>query len=270
MWPRRVRMEAIMKSPERIAKVCAHIANHFLTKIDPNGFKGQVVCYDRECCLLYKKELDKYLGEYATTIVMDTNNDKEDRYREWRRDRDEEAKVLDNFRDPRHPLKLVIVTSKLLTGFDAPILQVMYLDKHMKDHTLLQAICRTNRVYGHDKNNGLIVDYIGIFDDVARALDFDEKSIQKVISNIEEVKRKFPALMNKCLEYFIGVDRTVEGWEGLMAAQQCLPTNKEKDEFGAHYRVVNRAFNALSPDPFLDEYVMTTVGCLRCMSPFAL
>ena len=251
---RRVRMEAIMKSPERIAKVCAHIANHFLTKIDPNGFKGQVVCYDRECCLLYKKELDKYLGEYATTIVMDTNNDKEDKYKAYRRDRDEEAKVLDCFRDPRHPLKLVIVTSKLLTGFDAPILQAMYLDKPMKDHTLLQAICRTNRVYGHDKNNGLIVDYIGIFDDVAHALDFDEKSIQKVITNIEEVKKKFPALMNKCLEFFIGVDRTVEGWEGLMAAQQCLPTNKEKDEFGAHYRVVNRAFNALSPDPFLDEY----------------
>lgn len=69
---RRVRMEAIMKSPERIRKVCEHIANHFLTKIDPNGFKGQVVCYDRECCLLYKQELDKLLGEYATTIVMDT------------------------------------------------------------------------------------------------------------------------------------------------------------------------------------------------------
>lgn len=192
-------MEAIMKSPERIAKVCEHIANHFLTKIDPNGFKGQVVCYDRECCLLYKKELDKYLGEYATTIVMDTNNDKEDRYKEWRRDRDEEAKVLDNFRDPRHPLKLVIVTSKLLTGFDAPILQVMYLDKPMKDHTLLQAICRTNRVYGQDKTNGLIVDYIGIFDDVAKALDFDEKSIEKVITNIEEVKHKFPGLIHKCL-----------------------------------------------------------------------
>lgn len=251
---KRVRMEAIMKSPERIAKVCAHIANHFLTKIDPNGFKGQVVCYDRECCLLYKKELDKYLGEYATTIVMDTNNDKEDRYKEWRRDRDEEAKVLDNFRDPHHPLKLVIVTSKLLTGFDAPILQVMYLDKPMKDHTLLQAICRTNRVYGQDKTNGLIVDYIGIFDDVAKALDFDEQSIQTVITNIEEVKKRFPGLIHKCLEYFIGVDRTVEGWEGLLAAQECLPTNKEKDAFGADYRVVNRAYNALSPDPFLNQF----------------
>ncbi len=251
---KRVRMEAIMKSPERIAKVCAHIANHFLTKIDPNGFKGQVVCYDRESCLLYKRELDKYLGEYATTIVMDTNNDKEDRYKAWRRDRDQEAQVLDNFRDPRHPLKLVIVTAKLLTGFDAPILQVMYLDKPMKDHTLLQAICRTNRVYGQDKTNGLIVDYIGIFDDVAKALDFDEQSIQKVITNIEEVKKRFPALIHKCLEYFIGVDRTVEGWEGLMAAQECLPDNDAKDRFGADYRVVNRAFNALSPDPFLDEY----------------
>lgn len=252
---KRVRMEAIMKSPERIAKVCAHIANHFLTKIDPNGFKGQVVCYDRECCLLYKKELDKYLGEYATTIVMDTNNDKEDRYKEWRRDRDEEAKVLDNFRDPHHPLKLVIVTSKLLTGFDAPILQVMYLDKPMKDHTLLQAICRTNRVYGQDKTNGLIVDYIGIFDDVAKALDFDEQSIRTVITNIEEVKKRFPGLIYKCLEYFIGVDRTVEGWEGLLAAQECLPTNKEKDAFGADYRVVNRAYNALSPDPFLNQFI---------------
>lgn len=251
---KRVRMEAIMKSPERIAKVCAHIANHFLTKIDPNGFKGQVVCYDRESCLLYKRELDKYLGEYATTIVMDTNNDKEDRYKEWRRDRDQEAQVLDNFRDPRHPLKLVIVTAKLLTGFDAPILQVMYLDKPMKDHTLLQAICRTNRVYGQDKTNGLIVDYIGIFDDVARALDFDEQSIQKVITNIEEAKKQFPSLIHNCLEYFIGVDRTVEGWEGLMAAQECLPDNDAKDRFGADYRVVNRAFNALSPDPFLDEY----------------
>ena len=130
----------------------------------------------------------------------------------------------------------------------------MYLDKPMKDHTLLQAICRTNRVYGQDKTNGLIVDYIGIFDDVAKALDFDEKSVQTVITNIEEVKKKFPGLIHKCLEYFIGVDRTIDGWEGLLAAQECLPTNKEKDAFGADYRVVNKAYNALSPDTFLNQF----------------
>lgn len=253
---RRIRMEAIMKSPDRIQKVCEHIVNHFLTKVDPNGFKGQVVCYDRESCVLYKKAIDKLLGDdHYTTIVMDTNNDKEDKYKEWRRDRDEEAKLLDRFRDPNDPLKLVIVTAKLLTGFDAPILQVMYLDKPMKDHTLLQAICRVNRVYGQDKSNGLIVDYIGIFDDVAKALNFDESTIQKVITNIEEVKKVFPNLMEKCLAHFPNVDRSDDGWEGLMAAQECLPTNKEKDEFGADYRVVNRAYNALSPDPFLHQYL---------------
>ena len=251
---KRVNMKAIMYDRKRIKKVCEHIANHYQTKIEPNGYKGQVVCYDRECCLMYKEELDKLLGEDATTIVMDTNNDKEDKYKAYRRSRDEEAKVLDYFRDPNSPLKLVIVTAKLLTGFDAPILQVMYLDKPMKDHTLLQAICRTNRVYDSDKTHGLIVDYVGIFDDVAKALNFDEQTMKQVITNIASVKDKLPALMKKCLDYFGDLDRNVDGWEGLMAAQEKLPTNDIKDKFGADYRVLNRAWDALSPDPFLKQY----------------
>ena len=251
---RRVNMKAIMYNPARIRKVCEHIAKHFKEKIEPNGYKGQVVVYDRECCLMYKDVLDELLGEEATTIVMDTNNDKEDRYKRYRRDRDQESKVLDYFRDPQSPLKLVIVTAKLLTGFDAPILQVMYLDKPMKDHTLLQAICRTNRTYDQGKTHGLIVDYIGIFDDVAKALDFDETSMRRIITNIEEIKKQLPALLKKCLRYFMGIDRTIEGWEGLMAAQECLPTNKEKDAFAADYRVLNRAWDALSPDSFLSPY----------------
>ena len=255
---RRVNMRAIMYDRKRIRKVCEHIANHYRSKVEPNGYKGQVVCYDRECCLMYKEELDRLLGPDASTIVMDTNNDKEDRYKAYRRDRDEEGKLLDYFREATSPLKLVIVTAKLLTGFDAPILQVMYLDKPMKDHNLLQAICRTNRTYDEGKTYGLIVDYIGIFDNVAKALDFDESSMKTIITNIEEVKKMLPGLMSKCLSYFIGVDRTVTGWEGLMAAQDCLPTSKEKDAFAADYRVVNRAWNALSPDsvllPFKYDY----------------
>lgn len=249
-----VTMKAIMYDRKRIKKVVEHIVNHFKTKIEPNGYKGQIVVYDRECCLMYKEELDKLLPEEASTIVMHTNNDKEDRYKKYRRNRDEEAKVLDQFRDKDHPLKFVIVTAKLLTGFDAPILQAMYLDKPMKDHNLLQAICRVNRTYDEGKTNGLIVDYIGIFDNVAKALNFDEAGMKKVITNIEEVKKQVPALMRKCLSYFMGVDRTVEGWEGLLAAQECIPTNKDKDEFAADYRVLNKAWNALSPDPFLEPF----------------
>ena len=250
----RVRMAAIMKDPERIKAVCAHIAEHFMTNVNPNGFKAQVVCYDRECCVLYKKELDKLLGEATSTIVMDTNNDKADEYKQWRRSRDEEAKVLDDFRDPKNPLQIVIVTSKLLTGFDAPVLQVMYLDKPMKDHTLLQAICRTNRVYGQDKSYGLVVDYIGIFDDVAKALAFDAESVQKIITNIEQVKGMVAGFIAECIAFFPGVDRTKDDWEALVDAQACLPTDEDKDKFGAAYRRVNRVWNALSPDACLNSY----------------
>jgi type I restriction enzyme R subunit len=251
---RRVNMKAIMYDQKRIQKVCEHIVRHFKTKIEPNGYKAQIVVYDRQCCLMYKDVLDTLLPPEASTIVMDTNNDKSDQYKKYRRSRDEESKVLDAFRDEDHPLKFVIVTSKLLTGFDAPILQVMYLDKPMKDHNLLQAICRTNRTFDEGKTHGLIVDYIGIFDNVARALDFDEASMRKVITNIEDVKKQLPALVRKCLSHFMGVDRTVEGWEGLLAAQECLSTNKEKDEFAADFNVLHRAWDALSPDPFLNPY----------------
>ena len=103
--------------PYWIRKVCEHIVKHYKEKIEPNGYKAQIVVYDRECCHKYKEELDKLLHPEATTVVMDTNNDKQDRYKKYRRNRDEEGKVLDQFRDKSNPLKMVIVTAKLLTGF---------------------------------------------------------------------------------------------------------------------------------------------------------
>ncbi|MCI6087018.1 MAG: HsdR family type I site-specific deoxyribonuclease [Selenomonas sp.] len=251
---RRVNMKAIMYNRERIRKVCEHIVRHFQTKVAPNGYKGQIVVYDRECCLMYKEELDRLLPPEASTIVMDTNNDKAGRYKKYARSRADEEKLLDTFREKTSPLKLVIVTSKLLTGFDAPILQCMYLDKPMKDHTLLQAICRVNRVYDEGKALGLVVDYIGIFDDAAKALSFDDASMKKVIENIEGIKQQLPILLAKCLSYFNGVDRTKEGWEGLIEAQEKLPDNETKDKFAADYGVLNKAWNILSPDPVLAPY----------------
>lgn len=251
---KKVRARALFTAPKRVEDVCNHIAHHFATKVEPNGFKAQVVCYDRETCLLYKEELDRHLGEVASTIVMDTNNDKADKYKAFRRDKDAEGKVLDRFRDPADPLKIVIVTAKLLTGFDAPILQTMYLDKPMKDHTLLQAICRTNRLYGDTKTHGLIVDYIGIFDNVAKALEFDDKEVAKAISNLNVIKERLPILMKKCVEHFPNIDRTIEGFEGLMQAQECIKTNDKKDKFAADFGVLTRAWEALSPDPCLTVY----------------
>jgi type I restriction enzyme R subunit len=166
---------------------------------------------------------------------------------------DEEAKLLNRFRDKKDPLKLLIVTAKLLTGFDAPINKVMYLDKPMKDHTLLQAICRVNRPYP-GKYRGLIVDYIGVFDNVAQALDFDLKEMQQIVSNIDNIKAELPHAMAVCLDHFKAVDRTIEGYEGLLAAQDCLPNDEMRDKFAADYSYLSKHWEAISPDPLLIQY----------------
>lgn len=251
---RAAKMAVLVKSPARVRGVVQHIVNHFWSKVEPNGFKAQVVTFDRECCVLYKAAMDDITGDpECSAIVMHVTQGDPDAWKGHARDRDAEEKLLDRFRDPSDPLKFLIVTSKLLTGFDAPILQAMYLDKPMRDHNLLQAICRTNRPYPK-KTHGLIVDYIGIFDDVAQALDFDEKSVQEVISNLEDVKKELPIQIAKCVAFFPGVDRTVGGYEGLIAAQDCLPNNEKRDAFAAEYSVVGRIWEALSPDPCLGPY----------------
>ena len=251
---RAAKMAVLVKNPERVRAVVEHIVQHYQTKVEPNGFKAQVVCFDRECCVLYKTVMDEIIGPEASAIVMSAGQKDPISYAPHMRDKDAEEKLLDCFRDPADPLKFVIVTSKLLTGFDAPILQVMYLDKPMKDHNLLQAICRVNRTFGQSKTHGLIVDYIGIFDDVAQALDFDEKAVQQVVSNIDELRKALPVQMQKCIMFFPHVDRSVGGYEGLLAAQQCLPDNATRDKFAAEYSILGTVWEALSPDPCLTAY----------------
>jgi type I restriction enzyme R subunit len=247
------KMAILVKSPARISAICADIAKHFQEKVAPNGFGAQVVTFDRQSCLLYKRELDKYLPPEVSDVVISVKSG-EPEYAPYKRDRDSEEKLLDRFRDPKDPLKIIIVTSKLLTGFDAPILQTMYLDKPLRDHTLLQAICRTNRPYGEQKTHGLIVDYLGVFDDVAQALQFDEASVKKAISNIAELINALPGVLQKCLAYFAGVDRSLPGYAGLIAAQECVPNNDVRDAFAADFGVLARIWEALSPDPALTPF----------------
>ncbi|MCP5108713.1 MAG: HsdR family type I site-specific deoxyribonuclease, partial [bacterium] len=250
---RAAKMAVLIKTPSRVNAVCTHIAGHYREKIEPNGLKAQIVTFDRTCCVLYKTAMDELVGPEASAIVMHTHGGKSDEYAKWKLSKDDEEKLLDRFRDPNDPLKYLIVTSKLLTGFDAPILQVMYLDKPVKDHNLLQAICRTNRVYP-GKSHGLIVDYLGIFDDVAEALDFDEESVRTVISNLDQLKKKLPVQVTKCICFFHGVDRTVGGYEGLINAQECLPDDETRDRFAAEYSILSRLWEALSPAPCLNPY----------------
>ena len=94
-----------------------------------------------------------------------------------------QERVLDRYRDASDPLKILIVTAKLLTGFDAPICYCMYLDKPIRDQALPQAMCRTNRLYSASKQHGLIIDYLGVFENLAKALAYDPEEIKETLSN---------------------------------------------------------------------------------------
>lgn len=248
------KMAAFLKSPERVAKIVEDIAIHFKDKVEPHGFKAMIVTPDRYACVQYKKELDKYFPEEASKVIISTTaNDELEFKQKWAVDKGQQEKIVDEFNDSISDLKFIIVTAKLLTGFDAPILQTMYLDKSIKDHTLLQAICRTNRLYPN-KFFGRIVDYFGVFDDAAKALQFDEESIKTVISNLTELKVELPKAMKDALSHFIGVDKTLDGFEGLEAAQNAINNNEKKDAFAKDYKFLSKLWESLSPDAILNEY----------------
>lgn len=247
------RMPTIVSSSERIYKIAEDIAKHYTDSVEPNGFKAMIVCYDRHCCAEYKRAMDTLFPADATDVVMTTSKGDPAEYQQWDRKKEDESKLLDRFRDPDDPLKILIVTAKLLTGFDAPIMQAMYLDKPMKGHTLLQAICRINRPYPN-KYFGLIIDYIGVFDEVAKALEFDEKQVEKVATILDELRDEFPIALEKCMEYFQPVDRSLTGFEALIAAQDCLPNNEVRDKFAVDYNYLAQLWETLSPDPLLSRH----------------
>jgi type I restriction enzyme R subunit len=248
------KMAAFLKAPERIKKIVADISNHFREKVEPQGFKAMIVTPDRIACALYKEELDKHFPTSASRVVISTTaNDELEFKTMYGIDKSQQEKIVKEFDDPNSELKFLIVTAKLLTGFDAPILQTMYLDKSLKDHTLLQAICRTNRLYA-GKSFGRIVDYFGVFDEAAKALQFDETTMQSIISNLSELRDQLPDAIIKSLGHFEGIDRTIEGFEGLELAQDVIKDDEKKDAFAQDYKHLSRIWEALSPDRTLDLY----------------
>ncbi len=248
------KMSIFLKAPKRVAKIVGDIADHFQTKVQPLGFKAMIVTPDRDACVQYKVELDKHFATEASKIVMSTTSKDSTEFKQkYGLDKEAQGKVVEEFNDAASDLQFLIVTSKLLTGFDAPILQTMYLDKSFKDHTLLQTICRTNRLFP-DKSFGRIVDYYGVFDDTAEAFAFDKEVVKKVITNLQALKEMLPTLMHECLKHFPNVDRDIAGFEGLELAQNCLNSNEKRDAFAKDYGSLSNLWEALSPDEVLTPY----------------
>lgn len=248
------KLKRFLSHPDMIKQKSEDIVRHYKENVEDSGFKAQVVAYDRDCCEMYYNEFAKLLKPDEFEVVMTTDKDDSiERKKKFELTKEDQDEIIKRFQNPNDPLKFLIVTSKLLRGFDAPILQVMYLDKPLKDQGLLQAVCRVNRPFP-GKSSGIIVDYIGVFDDITKALTYDFETLSPVIKNIEELAKKLPKLLQKCLAYFPNIDRTKTGYEGLIAAIRCfdrpqssyLQSAQIKDNFAADFIVLQKHWEILN------------------------
>ncbi|MCK4830146.1 type I restriction endonuclease subunit R, partial [bacterium] len=171
------RLEAIVGSKKRIKQIAKDIVTHFEGRLNVLDGKAMVVCMSRRICIDLHNEIVKLKPEWYhkddnkgfVKVVMTGSASDPVRWQEHIRSKTRRRELGDKMKDPNTPLRLAIVRDMWLTGFDAPSLHTMYVDKPMRGHGLMQAIARVNRVF-KDKPGGLVVDYLGIADDLKRAL----------------------------------------------------------------------------------------------------
>ncbi len=257
-----VTLRNMLKSPERMRRVAEFVARHFREKIEPMGYKAFLVAVDREACCRYKALLDEYLSaDYSRVVISPAANDPPE-LRAYHLSEDEERRIREAFRKPDELPKILIVTEKLLTGFDAPILYCMYLDKPMRDHVLLQAIARVNRPYedetGRRKPSGFVLDFVGIFENLERALAFDSQDIQGVVEGLDVLKERFRQLMEQGRRDYLGIVAGLSGDKAVEAVLEHFRDPDGRDKFYRYFRELEEVYEILSPDeflrPFLDDY----------------
>lgn len=251
------RKASFIKLDDRIHAICRDIVEHYRAYIEPNGFKAQIVCYDRETTAKYKEILDALIPPDWCAVIYspgDANIDT-DHLRKYNTTKRQQEELIESFKNLSSSLRFLIVCDMLLTGFDAPIEQVMYLDKPLRDHNLLQAIARTNRVYPN-KGCGKIIDYFGITRDLHEALNFDESIISTAMVPIEKLKNEFAQTMNQLQDLFEGINQKDPSIENLRRCMKIFEDNEKKQEyFKTKYSLAKTLFEILSPDPFLHPYI---------------
>jgi len=253
-----VTLRNMLKNPERVEKVTRFVAQHFRESIEPMGYKAFLVAVDREACALYKEALDRYLPSQYSEVVISSAGKHDAGHpliaKYHLRDEREKA-IRKAFRKPDGVPKILIVTEKLLTGFDAPILYCMYLDKPMRDHVLLQAIARVNRPYedeeGRKKPAGFVLDFVGIFDNLEKALAFDSEDVKSVVEGIDVLQERFTGLMDEARRDYLPIGRGLPGDKQIEAILEHFRDQERRQALYGFYREIQDIYEILSPDAFL-------------------
>lgn len=260
---RAVNLKNFLKGKERIRQVAKFVAAHFRENVEPLGYKAFLVGVDREACAHYKHALDQFLPpEYSEVVYTGSNNDSA-LLKEFHLDPKKERQIRKSFGKLDQMPKILIVTEKLLTGFDAPVLYAMYLDKPMRDHTLLQAIARVNRPYENEaqemvKPHGFVLDFIGIFDKLEKALAFDSDEINAIVKDLKLLKVLFKNKMESKAPAYLGLIERNFNDKDIDTLIEHFRDPERRKEFFKEYKEIEMLYEIISPDaflrPFIDDY----------------
>ncbi|MCZ4072559.1 type I restriction endonuclease subunit R [Agrobacterium sp. LMR679] len=297
---RGVQIEDLVKHPRRIELIAYDIWTHFKQYARPDGFKAQIVAIDREAVILYKQALTKVIAEdlraegmepaealaradamsaCVYSINQEDSKPSEDAHKQAIR-KDLKAHYLDAeaeklakkaFGRKGDDLQFLIVCDKLLTGFDCPIESVMYLDKPLKEHGLLQAIARTNRVSDARKRNGLIVDYIGVSGHLEAALSsYRADDVKNAMRDLNDLRNQLRAAHSAVAALMKPLKRKASDKDELKAEYDAfvrlLGTEDKWFDFKAKARSFIALYETLSPDPSVLEFT----GDLKWVANFLL
>lgn len=275
------RLERMVGTSERLERVAEDVAEHWEAGAAKEGGKAMVVAMSQRIAAELTALLKAHLGDDTATCVISASATDDPEISKWRRSRQERRQVEADFKDSDHPLKAVVVRDMWLTGFDVPCLYTIYVDKPMRDHGLLQAIARVNRVF-REKPGGLVVDYIGIGDDLKASLaaysaaDVEDVAIPIGVA-IARLREKYEVVG----EFFHGID--FRGRHSLGPAQRAnqfaqavervIDDEETKHRFLAEYGVFARTYKLLRANPAGiavagdEEYFRKVAGAIVKISP---
>jgi type I restriction enzyme R subunit len=262
---RAVGLRTFLTADDRIEKVAAFVAEHFKESVLPLGYKAFLVAVNREACAKYKRALDKLLPpEWSVPVYTENAADAIDRplvaELQLSPEREEDVRLL--FKKPAEDPKILIVTDKLLTGYDAPPLYCLYLDKPMRDHVLLQSIARVNRPYvdanGVQKRVGLVVDFVGVLRELKKALQFDSSDVSGVIEDLDVLLQDFQQKIAQAETDYLDAGEggsADERLERLVYGRFLAP--EARKAFFEAYKEIEALWEILSPSPELRDHIAT-------------
>lgn len=257
---RAVNLKNFLKGRERIQQVAEFVAQHYRENVEPLGYKAFLVGVDREACAHYKHALDQFLpAEYSEVVYTGNNNDSA-LLKEFHLDPKKERQIRKSFGKLDQQPKILIVTEKLLTGFDAPVLYAMYLDKPMRDHTLLQAIARVNRPYENEalqmvKPHGFVLDFVGIFDKLEKALAFDSDEVNAIVKDLKLLKLLFKNKMESKVPDYLGLLQFNFNDKDVDNLIEHFRDPERRKEFFKEYKELEMLYEIISPDAFLRPFI---------------